>query len=84
MRGYRVDGMKFGSNESEEGQIFLNSQTWSVLSGAAGDSQAASAMKKVKERLATGYGIMLCDPPYTKPTVARQRNRASCQTNFSG
>ncbi len=59
MRGYRVDGMKFGSKDSEEGQIFLNPQCWAVLSGAASEAQAESAMNKVKERLATDYGIMV-------------------------
>ena len=66
MRGYRYDGMKFGSKESPEGQIFLNSQSWAVMSGAASESQATSAMDAVKGRLATEYGLALCDPPYTE------------------
>jgi N,N'-diacetylchitobiose phosphorylase len=65
LRGYRVDGMKFGSHESSEGQIFLITQTGSVISGAASDDQVNSAMKKVKERHVTEYGIRICDPPYT-------------------
>ncbi len=65
MRGYRFDGMKFGSKDVQEGQIFLNTQTWAVLSGAATPAQAAKAMQKVNERLATEYGLTLCDPPYT-------------------
>jgi N,N'-diacetylchitobiose phosphorylase len=65
LRGYRVDGIKFGSHESREGKIFLNPQTWAVLSAAASEEQAELAMKQVEERLATEYGIMLCDPPYT-------------------
>ena len=66
MRGYRYDGMKFGSRECAEGKIFLNTQSWAVLSGAASAEQAESAMAKVKERLATRYGLALCDPPFTK------------------
>lgn len=65
LRGYRFDGMKFGSQESPEGQIFLNSQTWAILSGAAREDQAPGIMEKVGERLATDYGLKLCDPPYT-------------------
>ena len=65
LRGYREDGMKFGSKESREGQIFLNPQVWAVISGAATQEQAAMAMKKVKERLATPYGVAKCDPPFT-------------------
>lgn len=66
LRGYRYDGMKFGSKESPEGQIFLNPNAWSVISGSATPEQAESAMKNVKERLATEYGIAVCDPPYTE------------------
>ena len=66
MRGYRFDGMKFGSKDMPEGQIFLNTQTWAILSGAATPEQASISMQKVKERLATEYGLALCDPPYTQ------------------
>jgi N,N'-diacetylchitobiose phosphorylase len=65
LRGYRYDGMKFGSKENHEGQIYLNPQAWAVIGGAASPGQAESAMKKVKEMLATEYGIALCNPPYT-------------------
>ncbi len=65
MRGYRVDGLKFGSKENNEGKIYLNPQTWAVMSGAANKEQAELAMKNVKEQLATEYGIALCNPPYT-------------------
>jgi cellobiose phosphorylase len=36
------------------------------LSGAAVGEQAALAMQAVKERLATPFGLTLCDPPYVK------------------
>ncbi len=65
IRGYRFDGLKFGSKDVPEGQIFLNPQTWAVISGAATDEQARKIMKKVKEKLFTEYGLALLDPPYT-------------------
>jgi len=65
MRGYRFDGMKFGSRELDEGQIFLNTQTWAVLSGAASKEQAQISMQNVMKHLATEYGLALCNPPYT-------------------
>ena len=65
MRGYRSDGMKFGAGECPEGKIFLNPQVWSVISGAAKGDQAETAMDNVHRYLATDYGLMLCDPPYT-------------------
>ncbi len=65
MRGFRADGMKFGSSESPEGKIFLNPQAWSVISGAASEEQAEEAMKQVGEQLFTEYGIRICAPAYT-------------------
>ncbi|HQT92858.1 MAG TPA: N,N'-diacetylchitobiose phosphorylase, partial [Candidatus Kryptobacter bacterium] len=66
MRGYRNDGLKLGSKECAEGQIFLNPQTWAVISGLATRDQAETAMEQVHERLATKYGLALCDPPFVK------------------
>jgi N,N'-diacetylchitobiose phosphorylase len=65
MRGYRADGLKFGSKENHEGQIYLNPQAWAVISGAADKNQSELVMKKVNELLASEYGIALCSPPYT-------------------
>ncbi|MDZ7376003.1 MAG: N,N'-diacetylchitobiose phosphorylase [candidate division KSB1 bacterium] len=65
LRGYRADGLKFGSRENDEGQIYLNPQSWAIISGAATPKQAELAMNQVNERLVTEYGIRLCDPPYT-------------------
>jgi len=66
VRGFREDGFKFGSSESPEGKIFLNPQSWAVISGAATGVQAETAMNSVKQHLATDFGLVLCDPPYTK------------------
>jgi cellobiose phosphorylase len=66
LRAYRYDGFKFGSRESEEGQIFLSPQSWSIISGHASPKRARQAMQSVEDRLATDYGLMICDPPYAK------------------
>lgn len=66
LRAFRNDGFKFGSTESEEGNIFLNPQTWSVISGHANQEQAEKVMESVHQKLATDYGLMICDPPYIK------------------
>jgi N,N'-diacetylchitobiose phosphorylase len=65
------DGHRYGSKQEQEGQIYINTQVWAVISGAATPEQARSAMNAVKERLATPYGIMLSAPPFTHtpPTV---------------
>jgi len=66
LRAYRWDGMKFGSKDCDEGKIWLNPQTWSVLSGHAKGEKALKVLEQVKEKLFTDYGIMVCDPPYVK------------------
>jgi len=66
IRAYRDDGMKFGSKENEEGSIWLNPQSWSVLSGYANKEQREKVMKAVREHLATDYGVMVVSPPYEK------------------
>lgn len=75
LRAYRFDGLKFGSAENEEGQIFMNPQAWAVLSGAASGDRALQIMAAMHERLDTEYGIMLCTPPYvsTDPDVCLAR-----------
>ncbi len=63
------DGTVYGSHRSEEGQIYLNTQCWAVISGAASPEQGARCMQIVSERLATPYGLMLCAPPFVKTPV---------------
>jgi cellobiose phosphorylase len=60
------DGTAYGSQKQAEGQIYLNTQSWAVISGAASEAQAESCMKAVHERLATEFGLILCDPPFQK------------------
>jgi cellobiose phosphorylase len=64
LRAYRADGFKFGSKDSGEGKIFLNPQSWALLSGHADPERAARAMQSAGERLASEYGLAICDPPY--------------------
>jgi cellobiose phosphorylase len=64
LRAYRADGFKYGSKESGEGSIFLTPQPWASISGHADSERAARAMQSVRERLATEFGLMICDPPY--------------------
>ena len=75
LRAYRYDGLKFGAKECDEGKIFMNPQTWSVLSGAATGERATKVMESMHSHLNTEYGIMLCTPPYvsTDPQVCLGR-----------
>ncbi len=52
-------GDLFGSRLCEEGRMFLNPQSWAVISGAATPEQARAAMDSVERNLATDYGCLL-------------------------
>ncbi len=63
------DGTVYGTHKAEEGQIYLNTQTWAVISGAASTEQATRCMETVHEQLATPYGLMLSAPPFVKASI---------------
>ena len=67
IRGITKKGLKIGTEENEEGKIFLESNSWAVLSGAASKERAIKCMDAVHEHLASPYGIHLCWPTYSKP-----------------
>ena len=62
LRAYRDDGLKFGSRESDEGQLWLNPQSWAVISGHASEEKATLAMDIVNKRLASKHGVVVCEP----------------------
>jgi len=64
--GTRDDGKPFGSHTCEEGKIFLNPQTWAVISGIAPPDRAERAMQSVREHLVTPYGALLLQPAYSE------------------
>ena len=67
------DGTIYGTHEYEEGQVYLNTQLWAVISGAATPEQSARCMQTVHDRLATPYGLMLSAPPFAKTSVEVMR-----------
>ena len=66
LRAYRADGLKYGKKGDEEGSLWLNPQSWAIISGHAQGQRANQLLSVVNERLATDYGLMICDPPYKK------------------
>ncbi len=60
------DGTVYGTKDFPEGQVYMNTQVWAVMSGAATPHQAKTALRTMKDRLATPYGVMLCAPPFIK------------------
>lgn len=64
VRGFREDGASIGGRTDPEANMWLNPQSWSIISHLATEEQAETAMETVHDRLNTAYGAVLMDPPY--------------------
>ncbi len=67
------DGYKIGSSDNKEGKIFLNPQSWSILSGVADNPRGNTAMRSVDELIETPIGYRICAPGFSEydPRVGR-------------
>ena len=61
------NGQKIGSKESPEGKVFLNTQTWSVISEITSEEKQKEVMNVVKEKLLKEFGALLLAPAYSIP-----------------
>ena len=67
LRAYDDNGDKVGSNECEEGKIFIEPQGFCVMGGCgADDGKAIKALDSVEKYLGTKYGLVLNNPAFTK------------------
>ncbi len=67
LRAYDFYGNKIGSDENEEGKIFIESNGWCGMAGIGKeDGMVEKAMNAVKERLDCEHGIVLNNPAFTK------------------
>jgi len=60
------DANPIGSQQNEEGKIFLNMQSWAQLGKVAGDDRWEQSWQSVNQMLDSGWGLMLNWPTYTK------------------
>jgi len=67
IRGFTKNRTKIGTKKSKEGKIFLNAQSWAVLSGVASKDRAIKCMDAVNEHLYSKYGLHLLWPAYSEP-----------------
>jgi cellobiose phosphorylase len=66
LRAYDFEGNKIGSNENEEGKIFIESQGWCTMAGIGlEEGLCDKALDSVKERMECEHGIVLNNPAYT-------------------
>ena len=62
-----ITASKIGSNENEEGKIFIESNGWCTMAGIGmEEGLCTKALDSVKERLDCEYGIVLNNPAFTK------------------
>lgn len=64
IRGIREDGVIVGAKSDPEANMWLNPQSWAVISGFATKQQGEKAMESVHNILNTKYGVKLLEPPY--------------------
>jgi cellobiose phosphorylase len=70
LRAYDFFGKKVGSNENEEGKIFIESQGWcSMAEVGKEDGMVEKALDSVKEKLDCEYGIVLNNPAFSKYVI---------------
>ena len=67
IRGITRKGMKIGTRVNAEGKVFLESNSWAVLSDVAPKERGIKCMDAVYEHLFSRYGIHLVWPTFTQP-----------------
>jgi cellobiose phosphorylase len=66
VRGFRENGEKIGKRDAPEASMWLNPQTWGVISGASTPERGRASMDSAYRELNTPYGAMVMYPPYQR------------------
>jgi cellobiose phosphorylase len=66
LRAFRDNGEPIGISAHKQGKIFLNAQSWSVISGLAPKDRADMALASCRQYLTTPYGMQIVYPSYTE------------------
>jgi N,N'-diacetylchitobiose phosphorylase len=67
LRGFTKAGRKIGTRKDHQGKLFLNAQSWAVMSGLSRGQRAKQCMDAVNKHLFSQYGLHLLWPAYGKP-----------------
>jgi len=65
LRAYNDKGEKLGSQECDEGKIYLMAQAWAIISGIADEEKSKSIFSAIDKWLKTPFGYKWCAPPYS-------------------
>ncbi|HZK34881.1 MAG TPA: glycosyl transferase [Bacillota bacterium] len=63
-RYFDNNGNPIGSSKNEKGKIYVNAQSWSIMSGFATQERVKMSLESVNKHLNTSKGIMLSAPGY--------------------
>lgn len=66
VRTLTESGYTLGSKVNAEGSIFINTQSWAVLSQSAPGERGRTAMESVDRMIETDFGFAICSPAFTK------------------
>ena len=71
--GYNDYGERVGSYDTEQGQMYLNPQTWAILADIVTGEEAEKLMEFIEKNLSCEYGYIQQLPSYSKgdPHVGR-------------
>jgi cellobiose phosphorylase len=64
VRGFRDNGDVIGSKTANEANMWLNPQSWAVISRGATPEQAEVILQTAYDKLNTPYGLELMNPSY--------------------
>ena len=66
LRAFRDNGEAIGTQAQKQGKIFLNAQSWAVISGIADAERARLALQSCQHFLTTPYGMQIVAPSFTQ------------------
>jgi cellobiose phosphorylase len=68
VRGFDDDGNPIGSRRCREGKIFVNSQSWGLMSDTVPPRRAEIVLRSMRRHLRTPYGYAMLWPTFTRAT----------------
>jgi cellobiose phosphorylase len=66
LAGYTDFGEPVGAHSNDEGSIYLNPQSWAVLTGLATGERYEKCLQAIDEKLESTHGTLTCYPAYSK------------------
>ena len=79
VRAVTDDGMKLGKNGDKCAEIWINSQSWAVMSGISGKEKGKIAMKTAVDKLDCGYGLLKLAPPLQRNYPSKENELTFAQ-----